>query len=98
MAVTPSASPAADGTESPIRVVIVENEAHQGTMLEQFMTARGFSVRIVRDGNAVLELLLSEPFDVALFDVVMPDLDGLELLRLVREGPLPPEVIVRTGN
>ncbi len=98
MAVTPPASPAVDGTASPIRVLIAEDEAHLGTILEQFMTARGFSVRLARDGKSALELLRSEPFDVALFDVVMPDLDGLELLRLVREGPLPPEVIVSTGN
>ena len=83
---------------SPIRVLIAEDEAHLGAILEQFMTARGFQVRIVRDGKSALELLRSEAFDVALLDVVMPELDGLEVLRLVREEPLPPEIIVITGN
>ncbi len=95
---TPSSSPTIDGAASPIRVLIAEDEAHLGTILEQFMTARGFSVRIVRDGKSALDLLRSEPFDVALLDVVMPELDGLEVLRLVREEPLPPEIIVITGN
>lgn len=94
---TPTSLRAVDGG-SPIRVLIAEDEAHLGTILEQFMTARGFAVRIVRDGRTALDLLRTETFDVALLDVVMPEIDGLEVLRLVREEPLPPEIIVITGN
>lgn len=83
---------------SPIRVLIAEDETHLGTILEQFMTARGFAVKIVRNGRAALDLLRSESYDVALLDIVMPELDGLEVLRQVREEPLPPEIIVITGN
>ena len=83
---------------SPIRVLIAEDETHLGTILEQFMTARGFVVRVVRDGRTALDTLRRETFDVALLDVVMPEIDGLEVLRLAREAPLPPEIIVITGN
>lgn len=83
---------------APIRVLIAEDERHLGAILEQFMSARGFSVRTVRDGRSALEALRAETFDVALLDVVMPEIDGLEVLRLVRERPLPPEIIVITGN
>lgn len=85
-------------TTRPIRVLIAEDEANLGMILEQFMTARGFAVTMVRNGRAALELLLAETFDVALLDIVMPELDGLEVLRLVREQPTPPEIIVITGN
>ncbi|MCO4100972.1 MAG: sigma-54-dependent Fis family transcriptional regulator [Gemmatimonas sp.] len=100
-AMSPMATPAstrAIESGTPIRVLIAEDETHLGTILEQFLTARGFSVRIVRDGRAALEQLRTENFDVALLDVVMPEVDGLEVLRLIREEPLPPEVIVITGN
>jgi DNA-binding NtrC family response regulator len=40
----------------------------------------------------------AEAYDVALLDIVMPELDGLEVLRQVREEPSPPEVIIITGN
>ncbi len=86
------------GAASAIRVLIAEDEAHLGAILEQFLSTRGFIVRVVRDGGDALELLRREVFDVALLDVVMPALDGLEVLRLVREEPMPPEVIVMTGN
>lgn len=83
---------------SPIRVLIAEDEPNLGMILEQFMAARGFAVTIVRDGRAALETLRAESFDVALLDVVMPEVDGLEVLRQIREEPMPPEVIVITGN
>jgi len=83
---------------SPIRVLLAEDEAHLGMILQQYLSSRGFDVTLVRDGRAALEALRAESFDVALLDVVMPELDGLEVLRRVREELLPPEVIVITGN
>lgn len=87
-----------DGVTPAIRVLLAEDEPNLGTILEQFLTARGFRVVIVRDGNAALERLRSESFDVALLDIMMPGVDGLEVLRLVREDPFPPEIIIITGN
>jgi two-component system, NtrC family, response regulator AtoC len=83
---------------SPTRVLIAEDEQHLGTILQQFLVARGFDVHLVRDGAHALELLLDESFDVALLDIVMPGLDGLEVLRLRREVTDPPEMIIITGN
>jgi DNA-binding NtrC family response regulator len=83
---------------APIRVLLAEDEQHLGTILQQFMTARGFAVTMVRDGRAALDALRSETFDVALLDIVMPEVDGLEILRQMREESMPPEIIIITGN
>ena len=83
---------------SPIRVLIAEDEPNLRMVLEQFMAVRGFAVTIVRDGRAALDTLRAESFDVALLDVVMPEVDGLEVLRQIREEPMPPEVIVISGT
>jgi DNA-binding NtrC family response regulator len=83
---------------APIRVLIAEDEPHLGTILEQFLVARGFSVFTVRDGQHALDVMRLEQYDVALLDIVMPGLDGLDVLRQVREDPSPPEVIIITGN
>lgn len=91
-------TPRSGAALTPIRVLIAEDEAHLGAILEQFMTARGFAVTIVRNGRSALERIRTEPFDVALLDIVMPELDGLEVLRQAREEPLPPEIIMITGN
>ena len=53
---------------------------------------------MVRDGAAALAALRSEAYDVALLDIVMPEMDGLEVLRHISEEPNHPEVIIITGN
>ena len=86
-------------TRTPrIKVLIAEDEAHLGTILETFLNGKGYHVTTVRDGRAALQALRSESFDVALLDIVMPEMDGLEVLRHVREESTPPEVIIITGN
>ncbi|MEP7380354.1 MAG: sigma-54 dependent transcriptional regulator [Gemmatimonadota bacterium] len=86
-------------SEAPvIKVLVAEDEGHLGTLLERFLTSRGHDVTVVRDGDAALEMLRCESFDVALLDIVMPGRDGLEVLRLVRDESSPPEVIIITGN
>ena len=82
----------------PVRVLVAEDEVNLGAILEQFLTARGHQVTLVSDGAQALAALRSDPFDVALLDIVMPHMDGLEVLRSVREGPAGPEVIMITGN
>lgn len=92
--------PFVSGAAAPtaIRVLIAEDEPHLGAILEQFLVARGFNVHTVRDGQHALDVMRLEAFDVALLDIVMPGLDGLDVLRQVREDPSPPEVIIITGN
>jgi DNA-binding NtrC family response regulator len=81
-----------------IKVLIAEDEENLGAILESFLTGRGHQVTMTRDGRAALTALRAEAFDVALLDIVMPELDGLEVLRQVRDEPAPPEVIIITGN
>ncbi len=81
-----------------IKVLVAEDEPHLGAVLAQFLIERGCDVTACADGRAALETLRAEAFDVALLDVLMPGLDGLEVLRAVREDAAPPEVIIITGN
>mgnify|MGYP003580580335 CR=1 FL=1 len=81
-----------------IHVLIAEDEAHLGQILQTFLCGRGYQVTAVSDGRAALEALRAESFDVALLDIVMPEMDGLEVLRQIREEPEAPEMIIITGN
>jgi len=81
-----------------IKVLIAEDEEHLGSILEQFLAGRGYQVTVTRDGATALAALRREAFDVALLDIVMPEMDGLEVLRHIREEPNHPEVIIITGN
>jgi DNA-binding NtrC family response regulator len=88
----------ATGGAMPIRVLVAEDEEHLGAILEHFLRGRGYAVTICRDGRSALETLSRVPYDVALLDVVMPELDGLEVLRRLQGDPSRPEVIIITGN
>ena len=81
-----------------IKVLIAEDEEHLGTILEQFLLGRGYQVTVTRDGASALAALRSEAYDVALLDIVMPEMDGLEVLRNISEDAAHPEVIIITGN
>ncbi|HKH92994.1 MAG TPA: response regulator, partial [Gemmatimonadaceae bacterium] len=71
-------------SETKIKVLVAEDEVHLGQILSNFLTGRGYALRTVTDGRAALEALRAEAFDVALLDIVMPELDGLEVLKQVR--------------
>jgi DNA-binding NtrC family response regulator len=81
-----------------IKVLVAEDEPHLSAVLAQFLIERGCDVTTSTDGRAALDTLRAEAFDVALLDILMPGLDGLEVLRAVREDAAPPEVIIITGN
>ena len=85
-------------SDHPIRVLIAEDEANLGELLQSYLAGRGHRVTVTLDGREALDALHSQPFDVALLDIVMPKHDGLEVLRQVRENPSPPECIIITGN
>ncbi|HEV8364488.1 MAG TPA: sigma 54-interacting transcriptional regulator, partial [Gemmatimonadaceae bacterium] len=82
----------------PIRVLIGEDEQALGTLLRDFLTQRGCDATLTLTGDATLEALRAQAFDVAVLDVTMPGIDGLEILRRLREEIDPPEVVVVTGN
>jgi DNA-binding NtrC family response regulator len=84
--------------EQAVRVLVAEDEANLGELLQSYLAGRGHRVTVTLDGRSALAALNAQPFDVALLDIVMPELDGLEVLRQVRENPAPPECIIITGN
>ncbi len=83
--------------ESQIRVLIAEDEEHLSTILEHFLVGRGYAVTVCRNGKAALQILQETPHHVALIDIAMPEMDGLEVLRQLRADPDAPEVLIITN-
>lgn len=87
--------------ELPIRkrnVLIAEDDESLLALLERYLGGKGHSTVGVRDGTSALEVIRERAFDVALVDINMPGLDGLEVLRQMRNEPEPPEVVIMTGD
>lgn len=66
-------------------VALVDDERSILTSLSLALEAEGFRVRTYSDGAAALDGLLDEPADLGVFDIKMPRMDGMELLRRVRQ-------------
>ncbi len=83
---------------APNRVLVIDDEAKFCQIVSSFLQARGYEVAsAMNSGEALVQLEQFRP-DVVLMDVVMPGLSGLELLKLVRERPFPPRVIMVTAT
>ena len=66
-------------------IVLVDDERNILTSLGMALEAEGYKVRTYSDGAAALEALGEEPADLAILDIKMPRMDGMELLRRLRQ-------------
>jgi UDP-3-O-[3-hydroxymyristoyl] N-acetylglucosamine deacetylase len=79
-------------------VLIVDDEPEIRLSLRGVLGDEGLRVLEAEDGRRALDLLRAEKPDLLLLDVWMPDIDGIELLRILREEPERPEVIMISGH
>jgi len=86
------------GLDENIRVLIVDDEEKIRTTLLKILNTRGFQASGASDGAAALAELDRCAYDVVLLDVKMPGMDGIEVLKTLRERRCLAEVIVLSGH
>jgi twitching motility two-component system response regulator PilG len=69
------------------RVLIVEDEESLLKLETILLTVKGFEVVGAFTGKMAIEKLASENFDLVLLDIMLPDVDGYEVCRLIRNDP-----------
>jgi two-component system copper resistance phosphate regulon response regulator CusR len=69
-----------------MKILIVEDEAKTGDYLRQGLSEAGFVVDLARDGLDGLHLALTESYDLAVLDVMLPGIDGWQVLREIRRA------------
>jgi two-component system copper resistance phosphate regulon response regulator CusR len=69
-----------------MRILIVEDEPKIGDYLRQGLTEVGFVVDLARDGLDGLHLALTEAYDLAILDVMLPGIDGWQVLQGIRRA------------
>ena len=68
-----------------MKLLLAEDDAMLGDSMEKGLNLAGFTLDRVRDGQHVLNALESHTYDVILLDIGLPKIDGLELLRRLRQ-------------
>jgi two-component system response regulator ChvI len=69
----------------PVTIALVDDDRNILTSVSIALQAEGFATRVYSDGEAALKALVDNPPDLAVLDVKMPRMDGMELLRRLRE-------------
>jgi len=79
----PSSLLRSDGT--PVRVLVVDDEPNLADLLTMALRYEGWEIRTARDGLTAVRLAREFKPDTAVLDVMLPDLNGLEVLRRLRD-------------
>ncbi len=102
---TPTLKPASEAGAGPsrpkpalVRVLVADDDMHVRRAVVRMLRASGIEAVEAADGEAALQRLQAGDIDVLLADIMMPRMDGMQLLRVVRERNLGVEVVMMTAH
>jgi two-component system response regulator VicR len=76
------------------KILVIEDEKPLSHALEIRFTNEGYTVTVANDGQAALDIISTEHYDVALLDLMMPVMDGFQVLQRAMKLPTPPQFLV----
>jgi two-component system response regulator CpxR len=85
---------AADPSRGTRRILVIEDDAELGRLMFDYFAQHGFQVEAVHDGRAGLARALEGEHDLIILDVMLPVLDGFEVLRQLRKRRTTPVIML----
>jgi DNA-binding response OmpR family regulator len=79
-----------------VRVLIAEDDQASALILERTIQRGGHEVTVAADGADALELVLKSSFQAVLVDLVMPRIDGITLIQMIRAAVCPVPILIVT--
>ncbi|GAC1364559.1 MAG: hypothetical protein NVSMB32_07220 [Actinomycetota bacterium] len=87
------------GANAGTSILVVEDDANVAEVLSRYLRREGFDVTCLDDGAVALELALASPPDLAVLDIMLPGLSGLEVCRRLRaSGDVPIIMLTALGE
>ncbi len=80
------------------RILVIDDHGDFRDTLNAMLSSADHEVKCGRNGREALEILGSEDFDLLVLDVLMPEVDGIEVLRAIEALPLRPQVVAISGG
>jgi signal transduction histidine kinase len=84
-------------SEEKIRVLLADDEDALRTTIAAWLTDEGFEVEQAADGLEAIKLVQIKDFDIALLDIKMPGVNGLEVLRFVKKNSSATDAVMMTA-
>ncbi len=81
-----------------MRILVVEDEKRIADFLGRGLESAGYSVDIAPDGKSAIDLVHSTDYDLITLDLMLPDLDGLQVLEKIRNRKTNPPVLVLSAR
>jgi len=87
-----------DARTIPIKLLLIDDEIDYVNVLSNRLSKRGFVVGKANSGSEAFQILRQRSFDVAILDLKMADMDGLEVLKILKKMVPEMVVIMLTGH
>jgi len=81
-----------------IKLLIADDEKNVSLVLQKELARRNYEVSVANDGRSAVEFAQKVDYDVIVMDMTMPQMDGIQALKVIKQGEPSPEVIMLTGN
>lgn len=81
-----------------MKLLLVEDEKHLSEALQQILIKNKYSVDAVYSGDEGLDYALSDVYDVIILDIMLPKLNGIEILKMIRKRKISTPVILLTAK
>jgi two-component system response regulator TctD len=81
-----------------MRFMVVEDDHRLARGIEASLSGRGFAVDIVSTGEEALEVAMTEPYSAIILDLGLPDMDGLEVLQIMRRRGITTPILILTAR
>jgi CheY-like chemotaxis protein len=86
------------GSVSLGRILVIDDNDALRSVARRMLVAAGYDVQEAASGKAALAGLLLHPVDVIITDILMPDMEGLELIRALRQAHPQVKIIAMSGS
>src|ERR1700736_180000 len=81
-----------------MRILIVEDEKRIQDFLSRGLESAGYAVDVAGDGNTAMELIHGTEYDLVILDLMLPDTDGLSVLKKIRTRKTSPAVLILSAR
>jgi CheY-like chemotaxis protein len=80
------------------RILVIDDDLEISALLKRALSGNSHYVQTASNGREGLRLLGESPYDIVITDIIMPEVDGFEVIMAIKKMPLHPRIIAISGG